>query len=105
MGGGVFRAAAQPAQPVWPAPPPRRRRGRARRVVHDDVAVLGGGARARRQHGFRRAFDGEQESVAVAVDRRHHFAGRVEGVLARERMRDGERVAGDAGEAAGAQQR
>ena len=100
-----MRGAAPPPPPGRPPPPGGRRGEAARRVVHDDVAVLGGGARARRQHGLRRAFDGEQKSVAVVVDRRHHLAGRVEGVLARERMRDGERVAGDAGEAAGAQQR
>ena len=97
--------AGQQALPVWALAVAGGAPGGARRVVHDDVAVLGGGARARRQHGLRRAFDGEQKSVAVVVDRRHHLAGRVEGVLARERMRDGERVAGDAGEAAGAQQR
>ena len=67
---------------------------------------FGGDACGGCEHGFRRAFDREQKSIAAAVHGRHHLAGGIEGVLARDRVAlDAARGAFDAGSAAGAQQR
>ncbi len=101
----VLAGAGQHAQTVLAEMFDARAPFRPRRVFHDDVAVFRSGACASCQNGFRRAFDGEQKLLAVAVHGRHHLAGAIEGVLARDRQRIQQRVAADAGSAAGAQQR